>query len=92
MEKGYSLNSLMLPAVVSERFSAVLLKSDGGAGRRKGKMTTVSHPCIDFFTALFSFISFFIGENGELPRVYLAIGTSYLSPFKKLLDPKTKCW
>lgn len=64
---------MMLPAVVSERFSAVLLKSDRGVGRRKGKMTTASHPCIVFLQHCFHLFHFLLEKMERCPEYILPL-------------------
>ena len=65
------LKGMMLPAVVSESFSTRVLTKLAQAGEEEGENDNWL-PSIDRFSfeVLFSFISVFIRENGELPRVY----------------------
>lgn len=68
-------------------------------GEAVGKGTTVAPTraqvsfkhCVHLLHCFF-FVVVVIGENGELPRVYLVIGTSYLSPFKKSLTRRQSVW
>lgn len=66
------LKGMVLPAVVSERFSTRILTTSARGAEGEGKMATGSHPRIDFFffKAPFSFISVVIRESGALPGAY----------------------